>query len=115
MRLGRFLLGPDATLGSIVSEPLDVSLEAATAYAAEVGLGRFAIDGAQAGEYRIDRSNRFLFPRSLLVQRLACVFGLIASMKRRSGLFIVPSDWTSKQKRLQSGIALSEADRTIGS
>lgn len=23
--------------------------------------------------------------------------GLIASIKRRSGLFIVPSDWTSKQ------------------
>jgi asparagine synthase (glutamine-hydrolysing) len=54
--LCRFLLGPDATLGSIVTEPLDVSLEAATAYAAEVGLARFAIDGAQAGEYRIDRS-----------------------------------------------------------
>jgi len=48
--------GPDATLGSIVTEPLDVSLGAATAYATEVGLARFAIDGAQAGEYRIDRS-----------------------------------------------------------
>jgi asparagine synthase (glutamine-hydrolysing) len=53
--LCRFLLGPDAVLGSI-DEPLDVSLEAASAYAAEVGIGRFAIDGAQAGEYRIDRS-----------------------------------------------------------
>jgi len=54
--LCRFLLGPDAAFGSIVSEPLDVSLEAAAAYAADVGLRRFAIDGAQAGEYRIDRS-----------------------------------------------------------
>jgi asparagine synthase (glutamine-hydrolysing) len=54
--LCRFLLGSDATLGSMVTEPLDVSLEAAAAYAAEVGLGRFAIDGAQAGEYRIERS-----------------------------------------------------------
>jgi asparagine synthase (glutamine-hydrolysing) len=55
--LCRFLLGPDATFGPIVTEPFDVSLEAVTAFAAEVGLRRFAIDGAQAGEYRIDRSS----------------------------------------------------------
>jgi asparagine synthase (glutamine-hydrolysing) len=54
--LCRFLLGPDAALGSLVTEPFDVSLEAAASYAAEVGLRRFAIDGAQAGEYGIDRS-----------------------------------------------------------
>ncbi len=47
-----FLFEADAIVGSIEAGPLDVSLDAAKAYAAKVGLGRFAIDGAQAGEYR---------------------------------------------------------------
>jgi asparagine synthase (glutamine-hydrolysing) len=51
-----FLLEADAIGGSIVAGPLDVSLDAATAYAAALGLGRFAMDGAQAGEYRADGS-----------------------------------------------------------
>jgi asparagine synthase (glutamine-hydrolysing) len=56
----RFLLGPEASFGSIVTEPLDRSLVAATAYAADIGLSRFAIDGTQAGEYCIDRSTKLL-------------------------------------------------------
>jgi asparagine synthase (glutamine-hydrolysing) len=55
--LCRLLLGADAAFGSTMTEPLDVSLEAVVAYAAGVGLRRFAIDGAQAGEYRFDQSS----------------------------------------------------------
>ena len=51
-----FLFEADAIVGSMVAGPLDASLDAATAYAAEVGLGRFAMDGTQAGEYRVDGS-----------------------------------------------------------
>ena len=51
-----FLFEADAIVGSIEAGPLDVSLDAAKAYAAKVGLGRFAIDGAQAGEYGVNRS-----------------------------------------------------------
>jgi asparagine synthase (glutamine-hydrolysing) len=54
--LCRFLLGPNAAFGSVLTEALDTSLHAATDYAAHVGLTRFSIDGAQAGEYRVDRT-----------------------------------------------------------
>ena len=54
--LCRFLRGPNTTFASIVTEALDTSLDAATAYAAEVGLAEFAIDGPQAGVYRVDQS-----------------------------------------------------------
>jgi glycosyltransferase involved in cell wall biosynthesis len=54
--LCKLLSGGDALLGSAATDPLDSSLNAAIAYAMEVGLDRFAIDGAKAGEYRIDRS-----------------------------------------------------------
>lgn len=54
--LCKLLSGGDAILGSITTDPLAPQLVTAKVYAAKAGLDRFAMDGAEAGEYLSDRS-----------------------------------------------------------